>query len=77
MLMELLLFLSFYLVESHRKTSVLLFVDTRFINDSHYEFGKMFVTRIALSHAFKKINKNVTEQLSSNSVSAQISSLWT
>ncbi len=32
----------------------------------------MFVARIALSHAFKKVNKNVTEQLTSNSVSAQI-----
>ncbi len=28
-------------------SSLLLFVDdSRFINDSHYEFGKMFVTRI-------------------------------
>ncbi len=25
---------------------------------SHYEFGKMFVTRITLSHTFKKNNKN-------------------
>ncbi len=33
--------------------SVLLFVDRRFINDSG-EFGKMFVARIVLAHAFKK-----------------------
>ncbi len=38
----------------------------------------MFVARIALSHAFKKINKNFTEQLPSNIVSAQIFlMLWT
>ncbi len=30
------------------------FVDSRFINDSD-EFGKMFVARIALAHAFKKL----------------------
>ncbi len=36
-----------------RKTSVILFVDSRFINDSD-EFGKMFVAYIALVHAFKK-----------------------
>ncbi len=30
------------------------FVDSRFINDSE-EFGKMFVARIALAHAFKKL----------------------
>ncbi len=60
-----------------RKTSVLLFVDSRFINDSG-EFGKMFVARIALAHAFKKTNTNVTEQLTSNSVLAQIFLvLWT
>ncbi len=34
-----------------RKTAVLLFIDSRFINDSN-EFGKMFVARIALAHAF-------------------------
>ncbi len=44
---------AFILAESHTKTSVLLFIDSRFINDSD-EFGKMFVTRIALAHAFKK-----------------------
>ncbi len=38
---------AFILAESRRKTSVLLFVDSRFINDSD-EFGKMFVERIAL-----------------------------
>ncbi len=48
----------------------LLFVDSRFINDD--EFGKMFVAHIALERAFKKTNKNVTEQLMSNSVLAQI-----
>ncbi len=55
---------AFILAETHRKTSVLLFVDSRFINDSD-EFGKMFVARIALAHAFKKTNTNVTEQLTS------------
>ncbi len=55
---------AFILAETRRKTSVLLCVDnSKFINDSHYEFGKMFVTRITLSHAFKKNNKNVTEQM--------------
>ncbi len=43
---------AFILVETRRKTSV-LFVDSRFINDSD-EFGKMFVACIALEHAFKK-----------------------
>ncbi len=57
MLMELLLFLSFYFGRNPQKTSVLPFVDNRFINDSHYKFGKMFVARIALSHAFKKLIK--------------------
>ncbi len=50
---------------------MLLFVDSRFINDSD-EFGKMFVARITLAHAFKKTNTNVTEQLTSNSVLVQI-----
>ncbi len=36
-----------------RETSVLLFIDSRYIND-YDEFGKMFVARIALAHAFKK-----------------------
>ncbi len=35
---------------------MLLFVDSRFINDSD-EFGKMFVARIELADAFKKTNK--------------------
>ncbi len=48
------------------RTSV-LFIDSRFINDSD-EFGKMFVARIALAHAFKTNDKNVTEKLTSNSV---------
>ncbi len=51
---------AFILSEIRRKTSVLLFVDSRFIDDSE-EFGKMFVACIALAHAFKKTNKNVTE----------------
>ncbi len=38
----------------------------------------MFGARIALAHAFKKTNTNVTEQLTSNSVLAQIFLvLWT
>ncbi len=52
-----------------RKTSVLLFIDSRFINDSD-EFWKMFVARIAFAHAFKKTNTNFTEQQTSNSVLA-------
>ncbi len=44
---------AFIWAENRRKTSVLLFIDSRFINDSD-EFGKMFV---ALAHAFKKTNK--------------------
>ncbi len=60
-----------------RETSVLLFVDSRFIDDSD-EFGKMFVARIALAHAFKKTNTNFTEQLTSNNVLTQIFfALWT
>ncbi len=60
-----------------RKTSVPIFIDSRFINDSG-EFGKMFVARIALAYAFKKTKKNGTEQLTSNSVLAQIFlTLWT
>ncbi len=51
---------AFILAETRRKTSVLLFVDSRFIDDSD-EFGKMFVARIALAHAFKKTNTNVAE----------------
>ncbi len=38
----------------------------------------MFVARVTLAHAFKKTNKNVTEQLTSKSILAQISlTLWT
>ncbi len=33
----------------------------------------MFVARIALAHAFKKMNTNVTEQLPSNCFSADFS----
>ncbi len=56
---------------------MLLFVDSRFIDDSD-EFGKMFVARIALAHAFKKTNTNFTEQLTSNNVLTQIFfALWT
>ncbi len=43
---------AFILAETHKKNSV-LFVDSRFINDFD-EFGKMFVARITLAHAFKK-----------------------
>ncbi len=43
----------FFVTETRRNTSVLLFVDSTFINDSD-EFGKMFVAHIALVHAFKK-----------------------
>ncbi len=42
-----------FILAGTRKTSVLLFIDSRFIND-YDEFGKMFVARIALAHAFKK-----------------------
>ncbi len=45
---------AFILAETRRKTSVLLFVDSIFINDSE-EFRKMFVAYIALAHAFKKL----------------------
>ncbi len=47
---------AFILAETRRKTSVLLFVDRRFKNDSD-EFGMMFVARIAFAHAFKKLIK--------------------
>ncbi len=61
-----------------RKISVLIFIDSRFVNDSD-EFGKMFIARITLAHAFKKkTNTNVTEQLTSNNVLAHIFLvLWT
>ncbi len=56
---------------------MLLFIDSRFINDSD-EFGKMFGARIALAHAFKKTNTNVAEQLTCNMVLVQIFLvLWT
>ncbi len=55
---------AFILSEARRKTSALLFIDSRLINDSG-EFGKMFG---ALAHAFKNTNTNITEQLTSNSV---------
>ncbi len=42
-----------FILAGTRKTSVLIFVDSKFINDS-VEFGKMFVARIALAHVFKK-----------------------
>ncbi len=52
---------------------MLLFDDTsRFINDSHEEFGKMFVSCITLSHPRLVKIHNITEQLMSNAVSAQI-----
>ncbi len=47
---------AFILSETRRKISSAFFVDSRFINDS-VEFGKMFVARIALAHAFKKKNE--------------------
>ncbi len=38
----------------------------------------MFVARITLSHVFKKTEKKITEQMTSNSVLAQIFlTLWT
>ncbi len=53
MMMEFLLFLSLYFGRNLQE----VFVDnSRFINDSHYEFGKMFVTRIALSLAVGACN---------------------
>ncbi len=51
---------AFILAETRRKTSVLLFVDSIFINDSE-EFRKMFVACNALAHAFKKTNTNITD----------------
>ncbi len=53
----------------------LLTTACRYFSDiSHNEFGKMFVTRITLSHAFKKIYKN--EQMMSVSVQNFLV-LWT
>ncbi len=42
---------AFILAETRMKISVLLFVDSRCINDSD-KFGKMFVAHIALAHAY-------------------------
>ncbi len=76
MLMELLLFLRFYFGRNPQED--LCRTACRYLNGSHYEFGKMFVARITLSHAFKKIYENVTEQMTSNNVLAQIFlTLWT
>ncbi len=79
MLMELLLFLRFYFGRNAQEDlCFLLTTACRYLNDSHYEFGKMFVARITLSHVFKKTNTNVTEQMTSNNVLAQIFlALWT
>ncbi len=51
----------------------LLTTACRYFSDiSHYEFGKMFVTRITLSHAFKNFfYKN--EQMMSKCFSAEFS----
>ncbi len=48
----------------------------RYFSDiSHYEFGKMFVTRITLSHAFKKNTKHL--KMISNGILAQnFLALW-
>ncbi len=64
------------------RTSVLLVVDNTadiVINDCHYKFAKMFVAHITLPHpCLVKIHKNVTEHLTSSTVSAQIFlALWT
>ncbi len=65
MLMELMLFLRFYFGRDPQED---LQEACRYLNDSHYEFGKMFVTH----HIVTCLYKNVTEQMTSNSVSAQI-----
>ncbi len=74
MLMELLLFLRFYIGRNPQEDLCFFLLTTacRYLNDSHYEFGKMFVARITLSHVLKKNDKNVIEQMRSNSVLAQI-----
>ncbi len=80
MLMELLLFLRFYFGRNPQEDlcCFLLTTASRYLNDSHYEFGKMFDACITLSHVFKKNYKNVTEQMTSNNVLAQIFlALWT
>ncbi len=60
---------AFILAETSRKTSVLLFIDSRFKNDSD-EFAKMFIARVALAHAFKKTDKMLL-RLTSSSVLAR------
>ncbi len=74
MLMEFLLFLSFYFGGNPQEALSASFVDnSRFINYSHYEFGKVFVAHITLSHScLIKINTNLTEQLTSNSFSTDL-----
>ncbi len=56
--------------------SASFFDNNRFINYSHYEFGKMFfIYHIVIFLA--QIHKNVTEQLTNNTVSVQIFlALW-
>ncbi len=78
--MELLLFLRFYFGRNTQEDLCFFLLTTacRYLNDSHYEFGKMFDARITLSHVFKNTNKNVTEQMTSNNVLAQMFlALWT
>ncbi len=78
--MELLLFLRFYFGRNPQEDLCFFLLTTacRYLNYSHYEFGKMFDARITLSHVFKKNYKHVTEQMTSNNVLAQIFlSLWT
>ncbi len=51
MLMELLLFLRFYLGRNPQEDLCFFLLTTacRYLNDSHYEFGKIFDARITLS----------------------------
>ncbi len=79
MLMELLLFLRFYFGRNPQEDLCFYLLTTacRYLNDSHYEFGKMFDARITLSR-LKKNYKNVTEKMMSNNVLVQIFlALWT
>ncbi len=62
---------AFILAETCRKTSGLLFIDTIFIIDSD-EFGRCFSHVLHWHMSFKKTDKNDTEQLTCNSVLAQI-----
>ncbi len=57
--MELLLFLRFYFGRNPQEDLCFFLLTTacRYLNDSHYEFGKMFDARITLSHVFKKNTK--------------------